>query len=154
MVSSEKSRKKITYIPVDSINSIYTFRMPLTYNLDFHEKFAKIPDRKDAEVQILVYKVKSGDSYWKLAINYQTTITAICELNNLDRNKPLRRGKTIKIPVGSKYKATKKQYYTVKYGDTLSDISEKYRTSVSNIKRWNGLRNNTIYLGKKLVIHK
>ena len=44
--------------------------------------------------------------------------------------------------------------YKVKKGDTLSEIAVKYRTSVSKIKRWNGLRNNLIYPGKKLVIHR
>ena len=48
----------------------------------------------------------------------------------------------------------KKVYYTVKRGDTLSAIALRYRTSVSKIKKWNGLRNDMIYPGKKIVILK
>ena len=51
-----------------------------------------------------------------------------------------------------KYKVVQKQYYTVKYGDTLSGIAQKYRTSVSNIKKWNGLRSDRIMTGQKLKI--
>jgi LysM repeat protein len=58
------------------------------------------------------------------------------------------------VPIGSYKSPPKKVYYTVKKGDTLSEIAVKYKTSVSKIKKWNGLRNNTIYPGKKLVIHK
>ena len=74
--------------------------------------------------------------------------------NKLNRNKPIVIGKTITVPVGSYKSPPEKIYYTVKKGDTLSEIAVKYKTSVSKIKKWNGLRNNTIYPGKKLVIHK
>ena len=63
-------------------------------------------------------------------------------------------GKIITVPIGSYKSPPKKIYYTVKKGDTLSEIAVKYRTSVSKIKRWNGLRSNLIYPGKKLVIHR
>ena len=85
-----------------------------------------------------------------------TTITAICELNNLDRNKPLRVGKIIKIPVGLKnYKSQpKKQVYIVKYGDTLSEIAEQYKIRLSKLKSWNKMKSNTIRVGQKLIIYK
>ena len=38
--------------------------------------------------------------------------------------------------------------------DTLSGIAQKYRTSVSNIKKWNGLKNTIIYPRQILVINK
>ncbi|MBP5413228.1 MAG: peptidoglycan DD-metalloendopeptidase family protein [Bacteroidales bacterium] len=43
-------------------------------------------------------------------------------------------------------------YYTVRYGDTLSSIAQKYHTSVSNIKRINGLRSDFIREGQKLRV--
>ncbi|MBO4581060.1 MAG: peptidoglycan DD-metalloendopeptidase family protein [Bacteroidales bacterium] len=43
-------------------------------------------------------------------------------------------------------------YYTVRYGDTLSSIAQKYHTSVSNIKRMNGLRSDFIREGQKLRV--
>ena len=48
---------------------------------------------------------------------------------------------------------TKKIFYTVKSGDTLSEIAIRFRTSVKKIKTWNGIRNDMIYVGKKLTIH-
>ena len=48
---------------------------------------------------------------------------------------------------------TKKIFYTVRPGDTLSEIAVKFRTSVKKIKTWNGIRNDMIYVGKKLTIH-
>ena len=43
--------------------------------------------------------------------------------------------------------------HRVKKGETLGGIASRYRTSVANIKRWNGLRSNTIQVGQRLVIY-
>lgn len=43
-------------------------------------------------------------------------------------------------------------YYTVRYGDTLSRIAQRYGTSVNNIKRLNGLRSDFIRDGQRLRI--
>ena len=43
-------------------------------------------------------------------------------------------------------------YYTVKPGDTLSEIAEKKGSSVSNIKALNGLKKSTIKVGMRLKI--
>ena len=45
---------------------------------------------------------------------------------------------------------SKKQIYIVKSGDTLSEIAEDYRTSVTKIKRLNRLRSDKIRIGQKL----
>lgn len=128
--------------------------MPLDYNPKFDSLFALIEETDSDKVVFKKHRVRKGESLWSIAIKYGSTITAICEVNKLNRNKPIRIGKVITIPTGSYKSPPKKIYYTVKKGDTLSEIAVKYRTSVSKIKRWNGLRNNLIYPGKKLVIHR
>ena len=137
-------------------NEKYNFRMPITCSADFDSLFALVEGVKSDKVLIVNHKVKRGESFWYLAKKNGTTITAICELNNLDRNKPLRVGKMIKIPVGLKnYKAKpQKKIYVVKYGDTLSEIAVKNRVKMSKIKSWNKLKSNFIRVGQKLVIYK
>ena len=144
------------FIPVEK-KSTYKFRMPVGFNENFDSLFALVEDTKLDQVYIINHKVKRGESLWYLAQKNGTTITAICELNNLDRKKPLRLGKTIKIPVGGAARDAnkpKKKIYIVKSGDTLSEIAEEYRTSVTRIKRWNNLRSDAIRIGQKLVIKK
>jgi membrane-bound lytic murein transglycosylase D len=46
----------------------------------------------------------------------------------------------------------KSKYYTVKRGDNLSDIADKYSITVSDIKKWNGLKSNKLTSGKSLKI--
>ena len=43
--------------------------------------------------------------------------------------------------------------HKVKNGETLSSIATKHRTTVANIKRWNGLKSNTIHTGQRLYIY-
>jgi len=46
----------------------------------------------------------------------------------------------------------KSKYYTVKRGDNLSEIANKYNVSVDDIKKWNNLKGTTVSRGKSLKI--
>ncbi len=50
--------------------------------------------------------------------------------------------------------ATAVSYYRVRNGDSLWTIARKFQVSTRDIQRWNGLRNNMIHPGTKLVIKK
>lgn len=52
---------------------------------------------------------------------------------------------------GSKM-VTKTKYHTVKRGDNIGEISQKYGVSVAEVKKWNRLRSNNVMLGAKLKI--
>ncbi len=43
--------------------------------------------------------------------------------------------------------------YRVRSGDFLGKIANRYGVKVSDIKRWNGLRNNNLRIGQRLTIH-
>jgi LysM repeat protein len=44
--------------------------------------------------------------------------------------------------------------HTVKKGESLGSIAKKYHVSAANIKKWNGLKSDTIVPGRKLVIYR
>ncbi len=45
-----------------------------------------------------------------------------------------------------------KIYYKVKTGDYLGKIADRFGVRVSQIKRWNGLKNSNLKIGKRLVV--
>lgn len=47
----------------------------------------------------------------------------------------------------------KTQFHTIKSGESLGKIADKYNVSISELKKWNGLKGNTIQAGKKLKIY-
>ncbi|MGX1025252.1 LysM peptidoglycan-binding domain-containing protein [Psychroflexus sp. MBR-150] len=51
------------------------------------------------------------------------------------------------------YKVSDKIRYRVKRGDYLGKIASRYGVRVSEIRRWNGMRNNRINIGDRLTIY-
>jgi membrane-bound lytic murein transglycosylase D len=47
----------------------------------------------------------------------------------------------------------KTQFHTIKRGESLGTIADKYNVSVSNLKSWNNIKGNTIHFGKKIKIY-
>ena len=55
--------------------------------------------------------------------------------------------------LGASSASSKKTYYTIKSGDTLSGIAQKYGTTVKQLQSWNGIKNaNLIYAGQKIRV--
>ena len=45
------------------------------------------------------------------------------------------------------------KYHTVSSGDTLSEISQRYKVRLKDLRRWNNLRSNRIFVGQKILIY-
>jgi membrane-bound lytic murein transglycosylase D len=56
-------------------------------------------------------------------------------------------------PLPQFFNANDRIRYRVKSGDYLGKISRMYGVRVSDIKRWNGLRNNNLKIGQRLTIY-
>ena len=132
----------------------------VTANDDFDSLFALVEVDKGTEIVLVDHKVRSGESLWLIAKKYNVRIKDIVSINKMQNARYIRPGQLLRIPMNG-YKDTikeknenRKTYYTVRGGDTLSEIAEKNRTSVRNLKKWNGLRGDFIRVGQKLIIWK
>jgi LysM repeat protein len=61
-------------------------------------------------------------------------------------------GNNITTPAGKKDE--NKTFYQVQAGDTLYSISRKYSVTVSQIRQWNGLENDSIRAGQQIIVKK
>lgn len=94
------------------------------------------------------YTVKSGDTLWLLAQRFGTTVDAIKNLNGLTGNN-LSIGQVLRIPESG----TPAYFqYTVRSGDTLWLLAQRFGTTVDAIKRLNGLTGNNLSIGQVLLI--
>lgn len=93
------------------------------------------------------YTVKSGDSLYKIANQYNVTVDAIKRANNLTTN-TLQIGEVLRIPLGTSRETT----YTVKSGDSLYSIAKKYNTTVNRLKELNNLSSNLLNIGQILIV--
>lgn len=121
----------------------------------YDEVQAQINKEASSNNNTVTYTVKYGDTLSEIASRYGTTYQAIAKLNGISDPNKICVGQALKITKGSgsSSSGSSKQYYTVKYGDTLSGISAKYGTSISQLCSWNGIKNaNKIYAGQKIRV--
>ena len=168
------SREYILRIPVEYSNA-FIEKEDTIYRHKAEEYFnpatiKKIIDGGDGE--LIWYKVKSGDYLGKIASKYRVSVAQIKKWNGLTSTN-IRVGQRLKIYRGgvvpsssgssssstsssssSTTQSGEKVTYTVKSGDNLGKIAEKYGVTVNDLKRWNGLTGTMIKVGQKLVIHK
>lgn len=98
------------------------------------------------------YIVKKGDSLWSIASKNNTTVDNIKKLNNLSSNN-LSVGQVLKLSYDAKKEDIKESnIYTVKKGDSLWLIANKYGTTVDELKSANKLKSNTLSIGQTLII--
>lgn len=96
------------------------------------------------------YIVRSGDTLWLLAQRYGTTVDAIKSLNGLTGDELLI-GQVLKIPTaGASGDSSFK--YTVRSGDTLWLLAQRFGTTVSRLKSLNGLTSDILNIGQVLLI--
>ena len=107
-----------------------------------------IPIQKEQE-EAGIYTVKSGDTLYSIAKEYNTTISELMNLNNL-KTATLSIGQQLKLP-GTKEEIETNEYI-VKSGDTLYKIANTYDLSVADLINANNLKSNTLQIGQKLII--
>lgn len=109
---------------------------------------------KPAATPVVTHTVQRGETLFSISNRYGLTLEELRSMNGISGNA---------IQVGQKLRvkgqpapppAQKTQYHTVKRGETLFSISNRYGVSVDDLKQWNNIRNNNLMAGKKIIVKK
>lgn len=109
--------------------------------------------------ETIEYTVKKGDTLSRIARLYGTTMQEIAQINGIQNVNLIFPGEVLKITTnsnipGSESNSTNKTYYTIKKGDTLSEIAVWYGVSIGEIVEWNNIQNpNLIFPGQRLILY-
>lgn len=106
------------------------------------------------------YVVQSGNTLSSIAQRFNTTVNELAELNDISDPNLIYVGEILKIPTIKNTNKTSsvssKMHlltYTVRPGDTLSSIAQKFDTTVQKLASINNISNvNLIYVGQVLKI--
>ena len=104
----------------------------------------EVPETPDENV----YIVKSGDTLYSIANKYGMTVNELKSLNNLTSD-ALSIGQELVVSEGN---AATLEAYTVKAGDTLYSIANKYGLTVNELKSLNNLSSDTLSIGQVLNV--
>jgi membrane-bound lytic murein transglycosylase D len=140
--------------------SSYSLRIPYGEEDDF---WAAYDDLKAPENSVWVrHRIKRGETLSSIAASYRTSVNALVDANNLNSRHRIVAGRTILVPVpdnGSYARSSNRKYnakggkYVVRRGDTLWDIARGFGTTVTALRRLNGLsRSSRIYPGQRLTV--
>ena len=110
------------------------------------------------------YTVQKGDNLSTIAKRNNVTVEELREWNHLDDNTVQLEAKLKVADIAHNNEeyveetTTKSEVsnveYTVQRGDFLGSIAKKHGVSVSDIKEWNNLTDNTIAAGDKIIVGK
>ena len=94
------------------------------------------------------YTVKPGDSLSVIAQRFDLTTIALKSLNNLSSN-TIRIGQVLNLPGASPIRISE---HTIRSGETLSGIADRYSISLVRLRAVNNLSNDRILVGQVLKI--
>lgn len=128
----------------------------------------------DQDAEVIYHKVKIKETAASIARKYGVSVKNLSKWNHLKKNRVVK-GQRLKIythkpasttsttettvtekePTPKKESSKKespKKTHKVKKGETLSSIAEKNGVTVTELKKWNHLKNNKIQAGQQLKI--
>lgn len=120
------------------------------------KKIAVFASNEDKMYAYVDYEEKHREKYTtptrkRKVIVRDTTTTAIASINSSETKTSTE--ENIEIETKKVFKNIEKtKFYTVRRGDNLGDIAEKYNVSVVDLKKWNHLRGTKVQKGKRLKI--
>ncbi|MDQ6994623.1 MAG: LysM peptidoglycan-binding domain-containing protein, partial [Mariprofundaceae bacterium] len=124
------------------------FHGSVTLHIPLHLQDRLLKVQQQYRPHYIHVRIRSGDSLWRLAKHYHTTITHLKHLNP-HLAKTLHLGHRIKVPAHGYGRATarlnpllsggRRIHYKVRKGDSLWSISRRFGTSTHAISRSNQL---------------
>lgn len=140
----------LTVDELKSLNNLTSNSLSIGQTLKVSSATQEEPSTPSVPSGNVYYTVKAGDSLYKIANQYNTTVDEIKKLNNLTSNL-LSIGQQLLISETPSQSPTESTY-TVKAGDTLYAIANKYGMTVDELKSINNLSSNNLSIGQKLLV--
>ncbi len=124
------------------------------YALSAPQRLEKLQSKSKGKYKTS-HSVKSGESLWNIARDNNISYRDLAKWNGMAPKDSLKIGQKLVIWKSSNAGAIiRPVFYTIRSGDSLSEIASKFKVSVSDIMKWNNIeRGSLIRPGKKLKLY-
>lgn len=125
-----------------------------TYSLSASNRLAKTQSTSRGNYKV-THQVKSGDSLWSIAKANKVSHQSLAKWNGMGPRDTLRVGQELVIWKNASDGAViRTVFYSVRSGDTISGIAQKFKVRTNDVVKWNSLQKNK-YLkpGQKLKLY-
>jgi len=132
----------------------YDLHLPVGTKALFEKRIAAVPEEKRTTWRFHV--MRAGETLDSIADSFHVKEPEIATVNDLRSGDDLEPGDELLIPVMPAVAASgggvHAARYTVRRGDTLVTVADRFGVSVEHLRTWNNLRSNTVAAGKTLVV--
>jgi membrane-bound lytic murein transglycosylase D len=133
----------------------YTVNLREGTKAKFEKALAKVPVQK--RIDFVKHRVDKGETLSQIASRYGVPVSEVTKANELKNADRIYIGMSLVIPVPGSVAASespklKLVTYRVKSGDTLSTIATRTGVRLDQIRSWNKLSGDTIYVGQNLIL--
>lgn len=116
-----------------------------------NDKIEHVEDPKIKKEDRILYKIRKGDTLSEIALEFNTTVIHLAQLNNIKNPNLIYAGEVIII--SHNYNNRKVKEYKIVRGDTLSKIAKKFNVTVNYLVQINKIKNpDLIYSGQYLKV--
>lgn len=127
----------------------FELRLPAGTASRFEQAVQQIPESKWTSWRL--HPVEDGETLAEIARHYRVTLSALDSANHLDADAALSTGFLLTIPAAPP--RPRLVHYRVQRGDSLEGIAGRFEVTVSDLKRWNGIRGSHVSRGVRLRIY-
>jgi len=168
--TSVKELRRINSIKGNNIRAGKHLLIPVasrdqaTYRLSSTQRKKALQSTKRDNKTRINHIVQNGESFWTISRKYKVNMHKLARWNGMAVRDPLRKGQKLvvwtdnrgKSVVAGRHKPAhtiRPISYTVRNGDSLYRIANRYSVSIDDLHRWNKIKGKYLQPGQKLKVY-
>lgn len=139
-----------------------------SYTLSSEQRQKSIQRKTSGSGKKITHTVRKGDNLWDISRKYKVSVARLAKWNGIAPRDMLKLGQKLVVWVKNVASATAsairgpditgpdrttKVNYVVRRGDSLSRISNKFRVTIRQLRKWNRLKSKYLQPGQRITVY-
>ena len=131
----------------------FVLQIPAGKKEEFEKGMAEIPPQN--WVTWHRHRVQEGETLSSIARTYRISVASLAEVNGLEAQARPEVDAKLIIPAVAQAQPTLGALvrYRARRGDTVESVADQFNVTVTELKKWNGMRSNRLVAGMRLKIY-